>query len=246
MNADPPSVEGFLRDLRRRMPQDGAQMGVPHPVTAAGGSGVPHPVTAKSGSGWGTERASDLREVRPGDDLVARFCVSAEAAGCRVYRASDQDAVAVVRGIARDHAAHTVLLEPQPGTALTVQRAAALGAALEADGITTTQERTDEVLFGVDVGITGVVAAVAETGTLMCVSSAAAARGATLIPPLHIALVSEAQIVGDLFDLFEQLDGSRDLPANVCLITGPSKTADIEGVLVTGVHGPGEVHIVIL
>ncbi len=221
MNANP-TVQDFLRDLRRRMP----------------GTSPPNPLP--------TESASELREVAPGDDLVARFRLSAESAGCRVYRSTGQDWQAIIRRIVGDHAAHTVLIEPQPGTALSAQRAAALGAALEADGIATADERTDEVLFSVDAAITGVLAAVAETGTLLCASSATAARGATLIPPLHIALVAEAQLVGDLFDLFAQFSAWPDLPANVSLITGPSKTADIEGVLVTGVHGPGEVHIVIV
>jgi L-lactate utilization protein LutC len=228
MNGDPQTVREFLVDLRRRMSATGP---VPHPVSAAGGSGS------------GTE---DLREVVPGNDLVARFCISAENAGCRVYRSNDRDWLAIIRKIAGDHSARTALIEPQPGTALSAQRAAAVGAVLEADGVTTTGERSDEVLFSVDISITGVVAAVAETGTLMCVSSNESARGATLIPPLHIALVAEAQIVGDLFDLFAQLAAGPELAAAVSLITGPSKTADIEGVLVTGVHGPGEVHIVVL
>jgi L-lactate dehydrogenase complex protein LldG len=222
MNTSPATVQDFLRDLRQRMP--GTMPETPLPSAST----------------------SELREVATGDDPVARFRISAEGAGCRVYLSNDQDWLATVRRIVADRAAHTVLIEPQPGTALTVQRAAALGAALEADGITTTQERTDDVLFRVDIGITGAAAAVAETSTLMCVSSAAAARGATLIPPIHIALVEESRIVPDLFDLFAQLGADPDLPAAMSLITGPSKTADIEGVLVTGVHGPGEVHIVIM
>jgi L-lactate dehydrogenase complex protein LldG len=87
--------------------------------------------------------------------------------------------------------------------------------------------------------------AIAETGTLVCVSGASSARGASLIPPVHIAVLEEGQILADLFDYFEQLD-PQDLPANVNMITGPSKTADIEGVLVTGMHGPGAVHVVLL
>ena len=71
------------------------------------------------------------------------------------------------------------------------------------------------------------------------------ARGASLIPPVHIALLDRTQIVGDLFDYFDRL-ASTGLPANINLITGPSKTADIEGILITGVHGPGVVHVLLL
>ena len=220
MNADPQTVREFLVELRRRMAGAGQQS----PLPAAG----------------------DLREVVPGDDLVARFRIAAETAGCRVYRSSDQDWLAVVRHIVADHGAHSVLIEPQPETALDAERAAALQVALTADGIAATEDRTDESLFSVDVAVTGVESAVAETGTLMCVSGADSARGATLIPLVHIALVAGSQILGDLFDLFAQLGAGRELPAAVSWITGPSKTADIEGVLVTGVHGPGEVHIVIV
>jgi len=192
------------------------------------------------------EPTSLLREVGPDDDVVARFLDSAAAVGCRVYRSTDQDWLAAIRGIVRTHDTRTVIVEPQPGTALTDERAAALRAALGAEGVAATHERQDDVLFSADAAISGVLGAVAETGTLMCGSSAAAARGTTLIPPVHIALVAETQIVADLFDLFAELGAGAPLPAAISLITGPSKTADIEGVLVTGVHGPGEVHIVIV
>ena len=61
-----------------------------------------------------------------------------------------------------------------------------------------------------------------------------------------MAIIADTQIVADLFDAFERLSTTGPLPANVNFITGPSKTADIEGVLVTGMHGPGEVHIVVV
>ena len=69
-------------------------------------------------------------------------------------------------------------------------------------------------------------------------------RGASLIPPVHIAVVAQAQIVPDLCDYFGGLGLS--LPANINVITGPSKTADIEGILITGVHGPGDVHVALV
>jgi L-lactate dehydrogenase complex protein LldG len=69
-----------------------------------------------------------------------------------------------------------------------------------------------------------------------------------LLPPVHIALAERSQLVPDLFDLFETDLLSRRvmMPSCVTLITGPSKTGDIELRLVTGVHGPGEIHVILV
>ena len=73
-------------------------------------------------------------------------------------------------------------------------------------------------------------------------------RSLSLLPPLHIAVAHQSQILPDLFDLFETpLWTERGgLPSCLSLITGPSKTGDIELRLVTGVHGPGEVHVILI
>jgi L-lactate dehydrogenase complex protein LldG len=103
-------------------------------------------------------------------------------------------------------------------------------------------------LYDADVGITDVQAAVAETGSLVVCSGPGLARGLSLVPPVHVAIVKGSDIVPDLIDLWND---SRIRPrltesSNVVLITGPSKTADIEGVLITGVHGPREVYVVLV
>ena len=105
--------------------------------------------------------------------------------------------------------------------------------------------------FAADVGISGVDYLVAETGTVAVLAKPDDPRSLSLLPPVHVAVADRSQILPDLFDLFEALgldptaDGPR-LPSCVALITGPSKTGDIELRLVTGVHGPGEVHVVLL
>lgn len=107
-----------------------------------------------------------------------------------------------------------------------------------------------ELSFSADLGITSVDWAVAETGSLaVCARPGGRGRSVSLLPPLHVALISPAQLVPDLFDLFEKLGEEmteKGLPSNVTLITGPSKTGDIQLKLTTGVHGPGEVHAIIL
>jgi L-lactate dehydrogenase complex protein LldG len=101
-----------------------------------------------------------------------------------------------------------------------------------------------ERILAAGCGITSCDCAVAETGSLMVCSRPGQERVASLLPPWHVALVAESQIVPDLFDAFARLGvgneaRSLDLPSNVTFITGPSKTGDIELELTTGVHGPG-------
>jgi L-lactate dehydrogenase complex protein LldG len=108
------------------------------------------------------------------------------------------------------------------------------------------QQRSDALAC--DVGITSVERAIAETGTLMMWSRPGRERIASLLPPLHIAIVHESQIVPDLFDAIGLLidGGPGQMPSNVTLITGPSKTGDIELQLTTGVHGPGKWRVIVV
>lgn len=105
-----------------------------------------------------------------------------------------------------------------------------------------------EAQFDAHAGITDVHAAIAESGTLVCSSDAGHARGLSLVPPLHIAIVRPEDVVADMLDYWRARRGTRptDLPSSTSFITGPSKTADIEGVLITGVHGPGRVVVLIV
>jgi len=102
-------------------------------------------------------------------------------------------------------------------------------------------------MLSADIGITSVSLAVAETGSLVMMSQPGQERTASLLPPVHVAIVERAQIVPDLFDVFAQLEKrDTDLPSNLAFITGPSKTGDIELTLTTGVHGPGKWHVIVV
>jgi L-lactate utilization protein LutC len=112
---------------------------------------------------------------------------------------------------------------------------------------------SEEHFFGAEVGISGVSYLVAETGTLVMEARSGEPRSLSLLPPLHIAVAHGTQLLPDLFDLFERFAPQEANAKNgpilsscVTLITGPSKTGDIELRLVTGVHGPGEIHVVLV
>ena len=103
-------------------------------------------------------------------------------------------------------------------------------------------------MLACDIGISSVDCAIAETGTLMVCSRPGQERVASLLPPMHVAIVERQQIVPDLLDAFALLHqrGLDNLPSNVTLITGPSKTGDIELQLTTGVHGPKHWRVILV
>jgi L-lactate dehydrogenase complex protein LldG len=89
-----------------------------------------------------------------------------------------------------------------------------------------------------------VFGAVAETGTIVCVSAGGRAVQAGLLPAHHVAIVRRERIFGTLDDLFAAVSGAP--PTNVTLVTGPSRTADIELTLAIGVHGPEKLDIILV
>ncbi len=90
-----------------------------------------------------------------------------------------------------------------------------------------------------DVGISGCDCLVAQTGGILVTAASAGGRALSVLPPHHVVLARLDQLVGDLSDAFarvRQPDGS--IPAFLSFITGPSRTGDIERILVLGAHGP--------
>ncbi|MCF3946130.1 lactate utilization protein [Acidiphilium sp. AL] len=89
-------------------------------------------------------------------------------------------------------------------------------------------------------------AGIAETGTLMLPSGARTPTTLNLLPDTEIVVLDAAQIVGPYEDAFDRLRVAGDMPRNVMLVTGPSRSADIERTLELGAHGPRRLHIVLV
>jgi L-lactate dehydrogenase complex protein LldG len=92
-------------------------------------------------------------------------------------------------------------------------------------------------------GVSQALYGLAETGSVVLAASPAEPRARSLLPDVHVALLAEDRILPGLPELFEAVGG--DLPSALAIVTGPSRSADIEQQLVVGVHGPGEVHVVL-
>jgi len=162
----------------------------------------------------------------------------------------------VIGAIAREREARTVV----------AWHPAALGAdwsaALAARGLETTimppagigpapeRQALRDVIAAADLGVTGADLAVAESGSLVLLSGSGRPRSTSLLPPYHVAVFDREALVESLTQVGVLLEAWHDgEPAPwrggvINVITGPSRTADIELTLTRGVHGPKEVHAI--
>ena len=101
-------------------------------------------------------------------------------------------------------------------------------------------------LFSIDAGITTVAGAIADPGALILWPSDKEPRLMSLVPSIHIAVLEADKIFSTFLEVMQEEKWSTKMPTNVVLISGPSKTADIEMTLAFGVHGPKELIVLIL
>lgn len=100
------------------------------------------------------------------------------------------------------------------------------------------RSRIDDYAFG----ITKATGAVAETGTIILDDHSTTSRLAALAPWVHVAVISRSSICTSLAEAVTRLENDP----NIVFVTGPSKTADVEGILIEGVHGPGQEFALVL
>lgn len=137
----------------------------------------------------------------------------------------------------------TVLFPPQPS----LERAG-LKAALEEAGVKVISDSFRQHASSAVAGVSGANFALADTGSLVLDSTAEEVRLTTTLPERHFALLDPAKILADSLAAVPYLRGFHErAPRNyLAYITGPSRTADIERVLTIGVHGPCELHVLLM
>jgi len=93
-------------------------------------------------------------------------------------------------------------------------------------------------------GVSTALYGLADTGSVVLAAAPDESRANSLLPDVHVTLLHEDRILPSLDELFAAL--GADLPSALAIVTGPSRSADIEQKLAVGVHGPREVHVVLL
>ncbi len=242
--------EQFLRTVRRALGRDQAATPPPKSVEATGESSIRDRATEIQGEAEDNADAlmSRLHEAATEAGWnVARVASPAEAADHVLQIVQDLEARSVVRS------AHDVLdvlaVDEGMARAGVSMTLAAIGDAATEGHRQERRASIREACISADVGLTGVDHAIAETGSVVLLPRRGVSRLVSLLPPVHVAVVRRGEVLPGLDELFalQRLDHIEgDLGSYLNIITGPSRSADIEHTLVTGVHGPGEVHMVLL
>ena len=190
------------------------------------------------------------------DRLLDQLARVAQSMGWNVNRVPDpEDAIAYVESLAAAREVGSIVRSDQE-----VFHQLPLDASMRDLGVSITtvarnedqsREALREEIIAAGIGITGADYAVAETGSVVVLPRRGLSRLVSLVPPIHIALVQPDDVIESLDDLFllRRLEYHRqggEMGSYLNFITGPSRTADIEQTLVVGVHGPKEVHLLLL
>ncbi|WP_421148581.1 LutC/YkgG family protein [Aeromonas dhakensis] len=104
----------------------------------------------------------------------------------------------------------------------------------------------DELFDVCQVGITHCAGAIADTGTLVLLPDSGEPRTLSLVPPCHIALLAASTVADNLAGLVAAGRWQQAMPTNLLLVSGPSKTADIQQTLAYGAHGPSRLLVVLV
>jgi len=173
---------------------------------------------------------------------LARFREMLERVGGHFhYARGGADATEIVRGIVLKTGAERVAFSDAREVRLRLED-------LSDELVLIPHDANRTRLLRAELGLSTAQWGVAETGTIVLESAAEHHRLASLVPPVHVALVEEASIVPTLNDVLRELRtlDQETMSRTITMITGPSRTADIELTLVVGVHGPRELHVIVL
>ena len=179
---------------------------------------------------------------------IERLTSLMQAMRAEVHRTAAAEWPRQIKEVLRARSIRTLLYAPATPIGAALEEAWRQDAADLPELVAYTEEIESfkERLFSLDAAVTAAAGAVADTGALILRPSAAEPRLMSLVPPVHIAVVKAEDIFPSLGDAMREGRWAEDMPTNMLLISGPSKTADIELILAFGVHGPKELIVFIL
>ena len=193
-----------------------------------------------------------VRRPRCLPPLLARFTAEWQALAGHVHAAASVDAVAdVIADVCRTRGTTRVLGWTESEIGVDGLAGALAGRGISIDHGSIPREPAAraarlQALAEYSVGVTGADALLAESGSVVVTSGPGRPRLASLLPPVHITVARPRRLYLSLEHLLAAEPALGSAGSNFVAISGPSRTADIEMTLTRGVHGPGEVHVIIV
>jgi len=184
--------------------------------------------------------------------LAESFTRELKALACEVYQPqNDEEAIEIVLKIIKDANADDVLTWDESELPVRGLLDALTRVGIKVNNVNLSNEVTKRKTQTLEldaplVGITGALAALADSGSLALHSAPTRSRAASLTPLTHIALLRVRDLYPDMASFLTAHPNITQDSSNLIFITGPSRTADIEFTLVRGVHGPKFIHLVLL
>ena len=237
--------EEFLQSVRESLGRENVPPAQPYPLLVE---------TLADLERQAAEIRQRIIEDRPA--LLDKLADMAGKGGWKVYRAAGvEEAVGYIESVVLESGAANIVRSAQEVFDQVPVDAALANLGLKVTTVlydeANSREALREEIRQSGIGITGADYALAETGSLVILPRRGLSRLVSLVPPVHIALVRPDELLDSLDDLFllrrlEYHQRGGEMGSYLNFITGPSRTADIEMTIVEGVHGPKEVHMVIL
>ncbi|CAG9181879.1 LutC/YkgG family protein [Cupriavidus pinatubonensis] len=179
------------------------------------------------------------------DERVASMQAALEASHAEVWRTTASAWPALLADKLAQAGVRRLLLAPSQAAGTALRQA--LPQHIEAIGFDRPIEQWKAELFNtVDAGFTVARSGIAATGTLILAPDTASPRTVSLVPPLHVALVHASTLHADLHSAARTERWRDGMPTNLVMVSGPSKTSDIQQTLAYGAHGPRQLWVVIV
>lgn len=179
---------------------------------------------------------------------IELFCKAMETVRTEVHRVTESDWAEKLVQLAKAKKLNNLLYAPAGPLAKKIEDAWQVGEHLpklvsrEAD----VDEWKEELFFDIDATITSTRGGIAEVGAIILWPTPQEPRSFSLVPPIHIAVVEADKLHNTFADAIADENWPAGMPTNALLISGPSKSADIEQTLAYGVHGPVELVVLLI
>jgi L-lactate dehydrogenase complex protein LldG len=180
------------------------------------------------------------------DERIDCFINRMRAVRTEVHNASHDSWLDILHGVCQARSLNNLLVSPHTRWGAMIYAAARRFPALK-DYSQTIEDWKPELFTAVDAAVTGAYGGIAETGTVILWPDAHEPRTMSLVPPIHIVLLEKSRIYNSLTETMRMQNWTlTGIPSNVILLSGPSKSADIEQTMAYGVHGPKELIVILM